>query len=234
VVECFPYKEEVTGSIPVSPTIFVRRDRDGRSLEDNRPVDSLKKKSRVDKLRIEKAVRAILIAMGEDPNRDGLRKTPERIGRLYEEICYGLHEDPAKYLEVTFAEKHRELVLLKDVPFYSLCEHHLLPFMGQAHIAYLPKGRIVGISKLARVLDVFARRPQVQERLTSQIADLIMDKLKPLGVAVMIQATHTCMTMRGIQKPGSVMVTSAIRGHFRKNHAARDEVWAHLHHPVSF
>lgn len=190
--------------------------------------------SPVDKPSIEKAVRTILIAMGENPDRDGLKKTPERIGRLYEEICYGLHDDPAKYLEVTFNEDHKELVLLKDVPFYSLCEHHLLPFMGQAHIAYLPKGKIVGISKLARVLDAFARRPQVQERLTSQIADLLMDKLKPMGVAVMIQATHTCMTMRGIQKPGSVMVTSAIRGFFRKSHAARDEVWAHLHHPVTF
>ncbi len=189
--------------------------------------------SHMDKPRIEKAVREILLAMGEDPDRDGLKKTPERIGRLYEEICYGLHVDPAKYLQVTFDENHNELVLLKDVPFYSLCEHHLLPFMGQAHIAYLPRGKIVGISKLARVLEVFARRPQVQERLTSQIADLMMEKLKPLGVAVMIQATHTCMTMRGIQKPGSVMVTSAIRGLFRTNHAARDEVWAHLHHPVA-
>jgi len=188
----------------------------------------------MDKARIEKAIREILSAMGENPDREGLQKTPERIGRLYEEICYGLHEDPAKHLTTTFDENHKELVLLKDVPFYSLCEHHLLPFMGQAHIAYLPKGKIVGISKLARVVETFARRPQVQERLTSQVADLLMEKLKPLGVAVMIQATHTCMTMRGIQKPGSVMVTSAIRGFFRTNHAARDEVWAHMQHPVTF
>jgi GTP cyclohydrolase I len=184
----------------------------------------------VDKASIEKAVRVILKAMGEDPKREGLRDTPKRIAKLYEEVCWGLHEDPAKYLSATFEENHNELVVLKDIPFYSLCEHHLLPFMGQAHVAYLPKGRIVGISKLARVLEAYARRPQVQERLTSQVADLLMEKLNPLGVAVMIQASHTCMTMRGVQKPGSVMVTSAIRGIFRTNHAARDEVWAHLHH----
>ena len=188
----------------------------------------------MDTARIQNAVREILLAIGEDPDRDGLRRTPERIARMYEEICSGLTEDPEQFLKVTFAEKHNELVVLKDIPFYSLCEHHLLPFMGQAHVAYLPKGRIVGVSKLARVLETFARRPQVQERLTSQVADMLMATLKPLGVAVMIQATHTCMTMRGVQKPGAVMVTSAIRGIFRTNHAARDEVWAHLHHPVTF
>jgi GTP cyclohydrolase I len=188
----------------------------------------------VDKGRIERAVRELLLGMGEDPDRPGLSQTPERVARMYEEVCSGLRQNPAKFLRITFDEDHNELVLLKDIPFYSLCEHHLLPFMGQAHVAYLPKGRIVGISKLARVLESFARRPQVQERLTSQVADLLMDKLDPLGVAVMIQATHTCMTMRGVQKPGAIMVTSAIRGIFRTNHAARDEVWAHLHHPVAF
>ena len=184
----------------------------------------------VDKPKIEKAVREILKAVGEDPDRDGLKKTPERIGRLYEEILIGMHSDPAKHLEVTFDEDHNEIVVLKDIPFYSLCEHHMLPFMGKAHVAYLPKGRIVGLSKLARVVDGFAKRLQVQERLTDQIANMLMDKLKPAGAAVLIQASHTCMTMRGVQKPGAVMVTSAIRGHFVKDHAARDEVFAHFYH----
>ena len=184
----------------------------------------------MDKLRIEKAVREILLAVGEDPERDGLKKTPSRIGRLYEEILCGMNSDPAVHLETTFDEDHNEIVVLKDIPFYSLCEHHMLPFMGKAHVAYLPKGRIVGLSKLARVVDGFAKRLQVQERLTDQIANMLMDKLKPAGVAVLIQASHTCMTMRGVQKPGAVMVTSAIRGHFVEDHASRDEVFAHFYH----
>jgi GTP cyclohydrolase I len=183
---------------------------------------------KVDKERIARAVGEILAAIGEDPGRAGLQETPARVARMYEEVCAGLVTDPGAFLRHTFKEEHHELVILKDIPFYSLCEHHLLPFMGAAHVAYLPKGRLVGISKLARVVDAFARRPQVQERLTSQIADLLLEKLQPLGVAVLLEATHTCMTMRGVQKPGAVMITSAIRGIFRENHAARDEVWAHF------
>ena len=184
----------------------------------------------MDKPRIEKAVREILAAIGEDAAREGLRDTPARIGRMFEEVLAGRQKDPAKHLETVFDESHTELVILKEIPFYSLCEHHMLPFMGKAHIAYLPNGHIVGLSKLARVVEDFARRLQVQERLTSQIADLLMEKLQPRGVAVLIEATHTCMTMRGVQKPGAVMVTSAIRGFFVTDHAARDEVWAHFYH----
>ncbi len=180
--------------------------------------------------RIEKAVREILEAIGEDPDRDGLRNTPNRIARMFEEVLCGNNEDPSKHLDTVFDEDHTELVILKEIPFYSMCEHHMLPFMGKAHVAYLPNGHIVGLSKLARVVESFARRLQVQERLTSQIADLLMKKLDPRGVAVLIEATHTCMTMRGVQKQGAVMVTSAIRGLFMKDHAARDEVWAHFYH----
>ncbi len=183
----------------------------------------------MDKDRIQKAIREILLAIGEDPNREGLRQTPERIGRMYEEVLCGGEVDPAEHLNVTFDEEHTELVILKEIPFFSLCEHHLLPFMGKAHVAYLPNGHIVGLSKLARVVEGFARRLQVQERLTSQIADVLMKKLNARGVAVLIEASHTCMTMRGIRKPGAIMVTSAIRGLFHTDHAARDEVWAHFY-----
>lgn len=184
----------------------------------------------VDHARIEKAVRELLAAAGEDPGREGLRDTPSRIARMYEEVLSGRGEDPAKHLEVTFDESHTELVILKEIPFYSMCEHHMLPFMGKAHVAYLPNGHIVGLSKLARVVESFARRLQVQERLTSQIADLLMEKLDAKGVAVLLEASHTCMTMRGVRKQGSVMVTSAIRGIFTKDHAARDEVFTHFYH----
>lgn len=184
----------------------------------------------MDHARIQKAVREILAAVGEDPDRDGLKDTPARIGRMYEEVLQGLTQTPARHLEVTFDESHTELVVLKEIPFYSMCEHHMLPFFGKAHVAYLPNGRIVGLSKLARVVEEFARRLQVQERLTSQIADLLMERLDARGVAVLIEATHTCMTMRGVQKPGAVMVTSAIRGVFVTDHASRDEVFAHFYH----
>ena len=184
----------------------------------------------MDHNRIEKAVREILAAVGEDPNREGLHDTPKRIAKMYEEVLCGMTANPAKHLEVTFDESHTELVVLKDIAFYSMCEHHMLPFMGKAHVAYLPNGRIVGLSTLARVVDGYARRLQVQERLVSQIADLLMEKLDARGVAVLIEATHTCMTMRGVQKPGAVMVTSAIRGIFVTDHAARDEVFAHFYH----
>ena len=183
----------------------------------------------MDKERIQKAVREILLAVGEDPDRDGLKKTPERMGRMYEEVLCGTDIDPSAYLDVTFDEDHTELVVLKEIPFFSLCEHHLMPFMGKAHLAYLPNGHIVGLSKLARVVEAYARRLQVQERLSSQVADILMDKLEPRGVAVLIEATHTCMTMRGVRKPGAIMVTSALRGCFITDHAARDEVWAHFY-----
>jgi len=183
----------------------------------------------VDKARIEKAVKEILEAVGEDPNRDGLKETPSRVARMYEEILTGMNSDPGEHLSKIFAEDHNEIVVLKSIPFYSLCEHHMMPFQGKAHIAYLPNGKIVGLSKLARLVEGFARRLQVQERLTSQIADTLMQKIDARGVAVLLEATHSCMTMRGVQKPGSVMVTSAIRGHFITDHAARDEVWAHFY-----
>lgn len=177
----------------------------------------------VDIAAIEEAVGRILEAVGEDPQRDGLRDTPARVARMYGELFAGLARDPAEYLSVAFDEQYDEMVVLRDIPFYSMCEHHLLPFMGAAHVAYLPRGRVVGLSKLARVVEAFARRPQIQERLTCQIADLIMEKLDAKGAAVIIEATHTCMTIRGVRKPGSVMVTSAMRGTFRANLATRNE-----------
>ncbi len=162
--------------------------------------------------RIERAVREILTAVGEDPDRDGLKNTPGRVARMYSEVLAGHADDPGRHLEVTFAEDHHEMVVVRDISFESMCEHHMLPFMGKAHVAYMPNGRIVGLSKIARVVESYARRLQVQERLTSQIADLLMNKLEPLGVGVVIEATHTCMTMRGVRKPGSAMITSAVRG----------------------
>jgi len=172
---------------------------------------------------IEQAVRQILAAVGEDPQREGLLRTPGRVARMYAELLGGLHEDPGRHLEVVFTERYDEMVVLRDITFNSMCEHHLLPFIGKAHVAYLPSGKVVGISKLARVVDVMARRPQVQERLTSQIADLLMEKLDAQGVGVILEANHTCMTVRGVRKPGAVMVTSAMRGLFKKNLATRTE-----------
>ncbi len=182
-----------------------------------------KSAKKVDIQAIEKAVKQILKAVGEDIGREGLRYTPRRVARMYAELFDGLFQDPAKHLAVHFSEQYDEMVVLRDIPFYSMCEHHLLPFMGKAHVAYLPKGKVVGISKLARVVEACARRPQVQERLTSQIADLLMDKLDARGAAVIIEANHTCMTIRGVQKTGSVMVTSAMRGLFKSNLATRTE-----------
>ncbi len=172
---------------------------------------------------IEQAVRQILLAIGEDPDREGLRNTPGRVARMYGELLGGLHEDPARQLDVVFSERYDEMVVLRDIPFSSMCEHHLLPFMGKAHVAYLPDGQICGLSKLARVVESFARRPQVQERMTCQIADLIVNTLRAKGAAVIIEATHTCMTLRGVKKPGSAMVTSAMRGLFKSNLATRTE-----------
>ena len=180
-------------------------------------------KKKIDIESIERAVRQILKAVGDDPDREGLQFTPQRVARMYDELFSGLFEDPARHLEVHFTEQYDEMVVLRDISFYSICEHHLLPFMGKAHLAYLPRGKVVGISKLARVVEEFARRPQVQERLTSQIADLIMDKLDARGAAVVIEAQHTCMTIRGVRKPGSVMVTSAMRGLCKSSLATRTE-----------
>ncbi len=179
--------------------------------------------------RIENAVREILIGVGEDPDREGLRETPSRVARMYQELFRGLKGDPAEHLQTSFTEVYDELVVLRDISFNSMCEHHLMPFQGKAHVAYLPDGQVVGISKLARVVDGFAYRPQVQERLTSQIADLLMEKLQAKGVAVVIEATHACMTCRGIKKSGSIMVTSAVRGRCRSDARTRNEVMSLLH-----
>lgn len=178
----------------------------------------------VDVPRIERAVREILIAIGEDPDREGLLKTPNRVARAYGELVSGLHQDPTAHLKTVFTETYDEVVLLRDISFHSICEHHLLPFTGRAHVAYLPKGKVVGLSKLARLVEGFARRPQVQERLTTQIADALITELDAQGAACVIEASHTCMTIRGAKKPGAVMVTSALRGSFKKNASTRAEV----------
>jgi GTP cyclohydrolase IA len=182
----------------------------------------------IDMERIRAAVREIIVAIGDDPNREGLRETPRRIADMYEEIFAGLRTDPYQFLGVTFDEAYSEMVVLKDIPFYSMCEHHFAPFHGVAHVAYIPSGRVVGLSKLARVVEAYARRPQVQERLTAQIADTIMEGLQPKGAAVVIQAEHTCLTMRGIKKPGAKMVTSAVRGLFKDHPPTRAEFQAIL------
>jgi GTP cyclohydrolase I len=181
----------------------------------------------MDKNKIEKAVKVILEAIGEDINRKDILATPRRVAEMYEEIFSGINKDPAKELEVILDQKHDEIILLKGIPLYSICEHHLLPFIGRAHIAYIPKqGRVTGLSKLARVVDVLSRRPQVQERLTTQIADIIMSKLKPQGCMIVIEAEHMCMSMRGVKKPGALTVTSAVRGIFQKNEKTRAEALA--------
>jgi len=173
--------------------------------------------------KIAAGVRLILEGLGEDPQREGLRDTAERVARMYVELLQGLNEDPREHLTVVFDEQHDEMVLVKDVPFSSLCEHHLLPFHGWVHAAYIPRGKVVGLSKIARVIESFARRLQVQERMTSQIADLLMEELGAQGVGVVVEASHTCMTMRGVKKPGALMMTSAMRGVFRSNQATRSE-----------
>ncbi len=179
----------------------------------------------VDHDRIAAAVREILLAIGEDPDRDGLLATPERVARMYAEVCRGLHHDPAEHLNVTFDADHDEMILVRDIPLYSLCEHHLIPFLGRAHVGYIPNkdGRITGLSKLARLVDGFAARPQVQERLTTQVADALDRVLQPRGVIVVIEAEHLCMSMRGVRKPGSTTVTSSVRGLFRNDMASRME-----------
>jgi len=182
---------------------------------------------RFDLKKIESAVLMLLEAIGENPNREGLAGTPSRVARMYDEIFSGLKVDPEIYLEQFFTEDHEEMVLVKDIPFYSMCEHHLLPFYGKAHVAYLPrKGKITGLSKLVRVVEGYARRPQLQERLTAQIANAIVKKLNPLGVLVVIEAEHMCMTLRGVDKPGSKTVTSAVRGVFQSSKATRAEAFS--------
>jgi GTP cyclohydrolase I len=188
---------------------------------------------KIDQARIEKAVREILEAIGEDPKRDGLVRTPERVASMYAEIFGGLHEDPSKHLTVQFEADHDEMVMVRDIALIGNCEHHLVPFAGRAHVAYIPgpDGRITGLSKIARLVDGFARRPQVQERLTTQIADALVGALEPEGVLVMIEAEHLCMSMRGVKKPGALTITSAVRGLFKTNPATRAEALSLITHP---
>ena len=185
---------------------------------------SEKNKEKIDSAKIEDAVRQILAAVGEDAGREGLQHTPKRVAKMYAELLAGMRQDPKEYLRSVFREEYNEVVLLRDISFSSVCEHHIMPFIGKCHVAYLPDGQVLGVSKLARVVDCFARRLQVQERLTVQIADFLMDNLKPKGVAVVVEASHSCMTIRGIKKPGSVMVTSALRGIFIRDSKSRNEV----------
>ncbi len=181
----------------------------------------------MDYKKIEAAVRDILEAIGENPRKKDLLETPRRVAQMYEEIFSGIKQNPEKELEVILDQKHHEIILLRGIPLYSVCEHHLLPFLGRANIAYIPKnGRVTGLSKLARVVDILARRPQVQERLTTQIAEIVMGKLKPLGVMVVIEAEHLCMSMRGVRMPGTMTVTSAVRGIFKENEKTRSEALA--------
>ena len=188
-----------------------------------------KKQKPIDSERIKKAVREILLAVGEDVEREGLTETPDRVARMYAELLGGMREEPEKHLRSVFTENYEEIVLLRNVPFYSICEHHLMPFIGSAHVAYLPSGSVLGVSKLARIVDSFARRLQTQERLTYQIADFIMNSLKSQGVAVVLEASHSCMTIRGIKKPGSTMVTSALRGIFKRDPKSRSEIMSLMH-----
>jgi GTP cyclohydrolase IA len=188
------------------------------------PEDSNLPPAPVDHARIEKAVREILLAVGEDPDRNGLLETPARVARMYAEMFAGLHSDPGRHLERVFEETYDELVLVRDISFNSMCEHHLLPFIGVAHVGYLPRGKVVGLSKLARVVDEISRRPQVQERMTHQVANLIYEQLDAKGVVVVIEAEHTCMSIRGIRKPGALTITSAVRGICKSNESTRAEV----------
>jgi GTP cyclohydrolase IA len=206
-----------------------RQRNDGADASDPAPTAAMPD-AKVDVPRIERAVREILLAVGEDPDREGLLKTPNRVARAYGELMAGLQDEPRRHLKTVFHERYDEVVLLRDIEFHSLCEHHLLPFTGRAHVAYLPDGKVVGLSKLARLVEGFARRPQVQERLTTQIADALWEELSPIGAACVVEAVHTCMTIRGAKKHGSVMVTSALRGIFKENPASRAEILSLMHH----
>jgi GTP cyclohydrolase I len=208
-----------------SPDVVSDRSRDLGSLSGElSDSNGAPTASKVDLPRIERAVREILAAVGEDPDREGLRETPARVARMYNELFCGLRDEPRIHLRKFFTEKYDEMVLVRDISFNSMCEHHLLPFMGVAHVGYIPNGKVIGLSKLARVVEVVSRRPQVQERMTEQIAKLLIDELDVKGVAVVVEATHTCMTIRGIRKPGSLCVTSAMKGQFRANLSSRSEV----------
>ncbi len=202
--------------------------RDRNDASDPQPTSHMPD-AKIDIARIERAVREILLAVGENPDREGLLKTPNRVARAYGEMMAGLQDNPRRHLKTVFTERYDEVVLLRDIPFHSLCEHHLLPFTGKAHVAYLPDGKVVGLSKLARLVEGYARRPQVQERLTGQIADALMEELHPMGAACLIEATHTCMTIRGAKKHGSIMVTSALRGIFKENPSSRAELLSLVH-----
>jgi GTP cyclohydrolase I len=202
-----------------------RRTRRSESLPNGRAEGT------VDQERIKAAVREILLAVGEDPDREGLQETPARVARLYAEVFSGLHGDARIHLQKTFTQKYDEILLERDIRFDSFCEHHLLPFFGKAHVAYLPKGKIVGLSKLARAVEALARRPQVQERMTEELADLLMDELEPRGVAVILEATHTCMTIRGIRKSDAICTTSSMRGAFRDSQATRSELMSLIYGP---
>jgi GTP cyclohydrolase I len=191
----------------------------------------LNKQQGVDQARIRTAVREILLAIGEDPEREGLRETPDRVARMYAELFAGLRKEPRLLLQKKFTQKYDEMVLEKDIAFSSVCEHHLMPFLGKAHVAYLPNGKIVGLSKLARVVEVLSQRPQVQERMTEELADLLMEELEPRGVGLVLEASHTCMTVRGIRKPSSVCITSAMRGAFKENQSTRAELMALIYGP---
>lgn len=181
--------------------------------------------SKVNRAQIEEAVRLILEAVGDDPNREGVIDTPKRVAKMYEEVFAGLEQDPAEYFDTIFSEEHEELVLVKDIPFYSMCEHHLVPFYGKAHVAYIPRnGRVTGLSKLARAVEAIAKRPQLQERITSTMADVMMERLEPHGVMIVIEAEHMCMTMRGVKKPGAKTVTTAVRGTLAEDAQARAEI----------
>jgi len=208
------------------PSTRSRRASGGRASANSN--ESLPLAGPVDRERIVAAVREILLAVGEDPDRDGLRETPQRVARMYEEMFAGLRTDAALVLRKSFVEKYDEMVLVKDIGFESMCEHHLLPFFGKAHVAYLPNGKIVGLSKLARALEALAKRPQVQERMTEELADLLMRELDARGVGVILEAAHTCMSIRGVHKPGAVCTTSAMRGTFQSNPSTRSELLALL------
>ena len=195
-------------------------------MTDDHAEFEVPEKSPVDLDRIKRAVREILAAVGEDPDREGLLETPDRVARMYAEVFSGLHTDPKVYLKKVFTQKYDEMVLVKDIRYESFCEHHLLPFTGLAHVAYIPNGKVVGLSKIPRVVDALARRPQLQERLTEELADLLMTELDARGVAVIMQGSHSCMTIRGVHKPGATFITSAMRGIFKERLATRSEVLA--------
>ena len=193
-------------------------------VDDRATEEACNPTGKVDLDRIRRAVREILIAVGEDPDREGLVETPDRVARMYSEVFHGLHLDPNVHLKKLFTQKYDEMVLIKDIRFESFCEHHLLPFVGSAHVAYIPNGKVIGLSKIPRVIDVLAKRPQMQERLTEELAELLMRELDAKGVAVVVEASHSCMTIRGVHKPNSSFVTSAMRGAFKERLATRSEV----------